>query len=1644
LITLCLIFPERETSIGTWLRATGRTTTMPRFTEALKADLIDKIGEIACWRLGDEHGRTFTHFLRAYYARVPAEDIYRISPDNLFGAAYAHWQLAEKRQDNAARVRVYNPRLEEDGWRCDHSVVEAVTDDMPFLVDSVTAELSRRDLAVQLVIHPVVRVRRSAHGELLGLTTDEGAGAEAGERILAESMMHFEIVRQPDDAAEEIAEALERVLTDVRRAVADWQAMRDMLKSVIAGLESPPAATAADEVAEGRDFLAWIYDNNFTFLGYRAYDFIAKEDAERELIAAVIAGSGLGLLRDPGFLVFDEFRDQAPLPPAVRAFAARSDLLMVTKSNRRSTVHRSVHMDVIVIKRTGGRGEVIGEHMFVGLFTAMAYNLSARSIPLLKRKLNNIIGRAGFDPLEHDGRALINIIETYPRDELFQISEDHLLTTALGILDLQQRRRVRLFLRRDDFERFVSCMVYLPLERYATERRLAIQSILAKAFAGEVSAHYSQVGDSPMARLQIVVRTTPGKIPEYDVDELEAAIVDATRSWSDHLHDALYAAKGEGQGQLLFERYRDAFPPGYRERFNAEQAVADIAVIERTLRSGVLGMTLYRPFGLADTGMRFKVFLQGDPIVLSQVLPMLEHLGLRVIDEVPHAVRIAGGGTAVMIHDFGLQTRAAVPVDLGAVRANFQEAFIAVWHARAESDLFNALVLAAGLSWREVVIIRAYCRYLRQVGIAFSQAYMEQTLVGNPALARLIVDLFKALFDPAGAGEAETRAEAIRGRITAGLERVVSADEDRILRRFFNLVEATQRTNFFQPGDDGGPKPYLSFKLDSRAVDELPLPRPMFEIFVYSPRMEGIHLRGGKVARGGIRWSDRREDFRTEILGLMKAQMVKNAVIVPVGAKGGFVLKQAPDPGSREDVMSEGIACYKTLIRGLLDLTDNLSAGAVVPPPTVVRRDRDDPYLVVAADKGTATFSDIANALSQDYGFWLGDAFASGGSQGYDHKKMGITAKGAWESVKRHFRELGIDTQAQDFTVVGIGDMAGDVFGNGMLLSEHIKLTAAFNHLHIFIDPDPDPAQSFAERKRLFELPRSTWADYAASAMSKGGAVFDRRAKSIALTPEIRARFGIDAVRLTPAELIRMLLKSEVDLLWFGGIGTFVKGDHESNADVGDRANDAVRVNGSDLRCKVIGEGANLGITQFGRIAFARAGGRINTDFIDNSAGVDCSDHEVNIKILLDAIVADGDLTEKQRNSLLAEMTEEVGELVLRDNYLQTQAITLIAAEGVASLDNQVRLMRTLERQGHLNRAVEFLPDDEAMAERSAARQGLVRPEIAVLFSHCKIWLYEQVIASNLPDDRHLAEDVVRYFPTPIQNDFKERIAKHRLRREIIATSITNSLINRVGGTFVTEIFEKTGMSVADITRAYIVARDVFSVRAVWEVIEALDNVVPAAVQVTLHRDVQRLVERATMWFLRNGGSPIDITVNIAAFDRPVTGLASRIETVLPEDVNSRIIHRTRRYQDEGVPEDVARQVAYLIVMPSACDIVRIAAARGVPAEEVAVLYFAVGEALGFGWLRYQAEKLAVTSYWERLAIAAVIEEFYGHQRDITMRIYDNGAGVGDGAIEAWTRSRAAAADRSRALIAELSAASKVDLSMLTVASRQLRTLAEA
>ncbi len=1613
---------------------------MPRTDEERqKADLIATVVRKARRRFTGDRRAAADRFLSQYYRHVPPHDLVEHSPDTLFGAALAHWKLGTTRIPGKSSVRVYNPSVKTDGWRADHTVVEIVTDDMPFLVDSVTAELNRQGLAVHLIIHPILKVRRGRAGRLAEVLQAEESGTGVG----AESFMHFEVTGQSGERLAGIAASVEAVINDVRAAVEDWRPIRNTMAAIIEELESPPANVPAEDAAEVRDFLRWIHDDHFTFLGYREY--LIKGGGERATVS-VNRKAGLGILRDPEFLVFRELHNLASMPPDMRAFVSRPELLMVTKTNRKSTVHRAVHMDSIGIKRLDAQGRVVSQRMFVGLFTSTAYHLSARDIPLLRRKLHKTCARAGFEPAGHDGKALLNILETFPRDELFQISEDQLFHTALGILHLQDRQRVALFLRRDDFERFISCLVYVPRDRYTTALRERAQKILENAFAGEITAFTTLLGDAPLARVHMIIRTTAGRIPDYDAEKIEADLIEAARSWTDHLSNALIAACGEEKGLTLYRRYEDAFPLGYRERLDATEAVADIAVIEETLDSGELGMSLYRPPGAADNQLRFKVYHPHQAIPLSHVLPMLEHMGLMVVDEIPDAVRPRDGGAdVVMIHDFGLETRNGAAVNLGAIRGNFHDTFHRVWRGEVESDGFNGLVLSAGLAWREVVILRAYCKYLRQAGIAFSQAYMEQTLANNPTLTRQIVALFQTMFDPARANGAEARAARILKALNDGLDSVDSADEDRILRRFINLVDSTLRTNYFQRTKDGAHKPYVSFKLDSRKVEDLPLPRPLREIFVYSPRMEGIHLRFGKVARGGLRWSDRREDFRTEILGLVKAQQVKNAVIVPVGSKGGFVVKRPPAGGDRDAIQNEGIACYKTLIFGMLDITDNLKGTKVVPPADVVRRDDDDPYLVVAADKGTATFSDIANQVSADYGFWLGDAFASGGSQGYDHKKMGITARGVWESVKRHFREMGADTQAEDFTVVGVGDMSGDVFGNGMLLSPHIKLVGAFNHLHIFVDPNPDPAKSLAERERLFALPRSGWNDYDRKLLSRGGAVFERRAKSLKLSSPIKKRFGISKDKVTPNELIRALLGAEVDLLWFGGIGTYVKATHESHAEVGDRANDVTRINASSLRCRVIGEGANLGVTQRARVEYALAGGRLNTDAIDNSGGVDCSDHEVNIKILLDSAVAKGELSEKQRNALLARMTDEVAELVLTHNYLQTQAMSLVRAKGVDVLDDQVRLMRMLERTGRLDRAVEFMPDDETLEERAQNKLGLTRPEIAVLMSYSKIWLYDEILDSDMPDDAQLAEDLVTYFPRPVHDRLKTGIARHRLRREIIATRVTNSMINRVGGTFVTEFMEKTGMAAPDIARAYTISRQVFAFRGLWEAIASLDTKVPAAVQTTMTLDINHLIEWTTLWFLRHGERRLDIGGHVARYKEGIATLAESLDKVLPPHYLDDLRTRGKPYLDQGVPEDLALRIAGLVNLFSGCDIVRLARRRKLPVPQVAKLYFAVGTRFRLGRLRAASGGLESETHWQKLAVAALIEEIYGHQLALTNQVLDfsDGATAPAQAIDAWIDKNHAAVERTEQLLSELRSIAVTDISMVAVASRQLRALAD-
>ena len=1601
---------------------------MPSKAELRAGELVQQV----LARLGEKFEPSISaeigSFAERYFARVAADDLLARGVDNLYGALLSLWKFAAKRPAGSARIRVYNPKLEQDGWSSLHTVIEIVNDDMPFLVDTVAMTLAGLGHRVHLLIHPIASTRRDGSGKRV----------REGGTAFSESVMHIDIGAQTDPAGlAEIEAKLAAALEDVRAAVTDWRALLGKLDEAVTALEQQPPPIEAEEVAEAIALLRWMAADNFTFLGYREYDYTSGEEAMR-----IVEGTGLGILRLSDRRVMIGPEGSVAASDMVMRFLKRREALIVTKANARSTVHRPVLLDYVGVRRFNAQGEAIGERRFVGLFTSAAYNRNPRDIPLLRRKVARVIAGAGLAPQSHDGKALLNILETYPRDELFQIGEADLEAIASGILLLQQQPRTRLFLRRDEFDRFVSVLVFVPREAYGTELRERIGILLSEALSGRISNFYTQVGDEPLARIHFIIAVRPGHLAELDGEALERRIAAATRTWADDLAEALAARWGEEVGARIWHRYAAAFPAGYRERYDAAIASADIERIEALTAAAPLAVNLYRPLEVGPAELRFKLYRLGQPVALSDCLPMLEHLGLKVIGENPFEIKAASDGASAWVHDLSLLEPSGVEIALDKIKDKFETAFIRIWQGAMEDDRFNRLILLARLEWREIGILRAVCKYLRQTGIAFSQAYMEEALCSNARIARMLVALFHQRFEPKFEREREARAAEIEAAITLALDQVASLDEDRILRRFLNVITAMRRTNFYQPDAAGVPKPYLSFKLECAAVEELPLPRPFMEIFVYSPRMEGIHLRAGRVARGGIRWSDRREDFRTEILGLMKAQQVKNAVIVPFGAKGGFVPKRAPADAGREALQADGIECYKTLIRGLLDITDNRVGDGIVPPPDVVRRDGDDPYLVVAADKGTATFSDIANALSQEYGFWLGDAFASGGSAGYDHKKLAITARGAWEMVKRHFRETGKDIQSTDFTVVGIGDMSGDVFGNGMLLSPHIRLLAAFDHRHVFVDPDPDPAASFAERRRLFDLPRSSWADYDAKLISKGGGVFDRKVKSVRITPEIKACFKVEHDSLTPTELIRAILTAEVDLLWNGGIGTYVKAASETSADVGDRTNDALRVDGRELRAKIVGEGGNLGFTQRGRVEYALKGGRINTDALDNSAGVDTSDHEVNIKILLDAVVAAGDLTIKQRDRLMTEMSEELAALVLQDNYLQGQAVTVAQAQGPVLLPSFVRLMRSLERRGRLDRAVEFLPDDATLLERQTAGIGLTRPEIAVLLAYAKMSLYEDLLDSDLPDETHFAIDLAKYFPRPLRKNFQAAIDGHRLRREIVATSVANSIINRVGPGFVGDIREETEADAAAIARVYVVARDIFGLRRLWNDIEALDNQVPTAQQTEMLLATVRLLRGSVLWFLRERPGAIDIAAVVADLGPRIEALARELKVALSPPALARVEATEQHLAGAGASAALAADIALLDPLGAALDIIEAARRTGRDSAAVARLHFALGDRFGLDWLRETAERLQLTDYWQRLAVTAALEDLDTRQRSLVVAVLGGANGAEpQAALDAWVAGHEQVLGRVTQLVAEYKLAGGVDAARLAIANRHLKSL---
>lgn len=1594
-------------------------------------------------------------YLQRYYLHTAPEDLTGRDPEDIFGAALSHYRLAENRPQGTASVRVHTPTVEENGWTCSHSVVEVVTDDMPFLVDSVTNELSRQSRGIHVVIHPQVMVRRDLTGKLIEVLDTSARTGGLPHDALTESWIHVEIDRETDRAdLKQITADLLRVLSDVREAVEDWEKMRDAALRIADELPKEPKAGDLndEEVDEARELLRWLSDDHFTFLGYREYE-LHEDDS-----LAAVPGTGLGILRSDPHHGGDDSHPVSPsferLPADARAKAREHKLLVLTKANSRATVHRPSYLDYVGVKKFDDSGNVIGERRFLGLFSSAAYTESVRRVPVVRRKVDEVLRGAGFSPNSHDGRDLLQILETYPRDELFQTPADQLRSIVTSVLYLQERRRLRLYLRQDEYGRYYSALIYLPRDRYTTGVRLRLIDILKEELGGTSVDFTAWNTESILSRLHFVVRVPAGtELPDLtdaDTERIEARLVEAARSWADGFSDALNAECGEERAAELLRRYGHAFPEGYKADHSPRAAVADLVHLEQlTHGRNDFALSLYEPVNAAPGERRFKIYRIGEQVSLSAVLPVLQRLGVEVTDERPYELRCADR-THAWIYDFGLR----LPKKLNGngdyladdARERFQEAFAATWTGAAENDGFNSLVLRAGLNWRQAMVLRAYAKYLRQAGSTFSQDYMEDTLRDNVHTTRLLVSLFEARMSPGRQSAGTELIDGLLEELDGALDQVASLDEDRILRSFLTVIKATLRTNYFQKDAEGTPHAYVSMKFDPQAIPDLPAPRPAFEIWVYSPRVEGVHLRFGKVARGGLRWSDRREDFRTEILGLVKAQMVKNTVIVPVGAKGGFVAKQLPDPSVDRDAwLAEGIASYRTFISALLDITDNLVAGEVVPPAGVVRHDEDDTYLVVAADKGTATFSDIANEVAVSYGFWLGDAFASGGSAGYDHKGMGITARGAWESVKRHFRELGHDSQTQDFTVVGVGDMSGDVFGNGMLLSEHIRLVAAFDHRHIFIDPAPDAAVSYAERRRLFDLPRSSWADYNKELLSAGGGIHPRTAKSIPVNAQMRAALGIEpgVAKLTPAELMQAILKAPVDLLWNGGIGTYVKSSAESNADVGDKANDAIRVNGEDLRVKVVGEGGNLGLTQLGRIEFDRNGGKVNTDAIDNSAGVDTSDHEVNIKILLNGLVTDGDMTVKQRNKILAQMTDEVGKLVLRNNYAQNTALANAVAQSPSLLHAHQRFMRRLGRDGHLDRALEFLPTDRQIRELLNNGRGLSQPELAVLLAYTKITVADELVHTDLPDDPYLQKLLHAYFPKQLREKFPEAIDGHALRREIVTTVLVNDTVNTGGSTFLHRLREETGASMEEIVRAQTAAREIFGLSAVWDAVEALDNKVDADVQTRIRLHSRRLVERGTRWLLNNRPQPLQIAETIADFGEGVEKVWGELAKLL----KGADLEWYQSILDEltaaGVPDQLARRVAGFSSAFPSLDVVAISGRTGKDPLAVAEVYYDLADRLRITQLMDRIIELPRADRWQSMARASIREDLYAAHAGLTQDVLSvgNGKSSPEQRFKAWEEKNAAILGRARTTLEEIQGSDAFDLANLSVAMRTMRTL---
>jgi len=1574
-------------------------------------------------------------FVKYYYCAISAEDMNERGIHDLYGSLVSHWQLLINKDSSERIVKVYNPSFEVHGWQSSRTVVEIAIPSLPFVLSSLKILITRLEHYMYLVINAgnlsIVRNKSNA-------IVNFNAKAKKEQTESFETVVYMEIERQSDEKSLEIISLqIKSLLEDIDLISADWKQMTDTLDSVIK--EAKVYGTFDPDYKEKIAFLNWLKENNFTFLGYSKYNVIKAEDG---IELKQENATKMGIIRSNNHCHEYSISD---LPLDIQNIYLSSSLLILGKTNFLSIVHRPVYTDYITLKIFDKTGNVIGEHRFVGLYTSSAYNNSTLQIPWIKTKVNRICEMSMQSGQIRQKNTLVNLLDTMPRDDMFHASEKELQQVAVGIYQMQERPNLRFFIRKDVFGAFFSCLVYVPRERFNSELREQIQNVLVESLGGHSVTFFTHFSESILARIHFIIRVS--KISDIKINPslIEQKLIDTARTWQDDLKEVLFSHYGEEDGNELYRRYSKAFPASYKENFSSLIAMIDIGHIERMIKNKmVLDMSLYKPIEGSDEFFRFKLFHDSKPIILSDVVPMLENLGVRILNERPYKVR-KQRANGVWINDYKLSQNGYQinnPLDL---KDKFQDAFRAVWEGRAENDGFNKLVLIAGISWEEASMIRAYYKYLWQAGLTFSQTYVEEALCKNIKIVKKLIELFTARFDPDSYVD-EKHQNNIVAEIKELLDEVTSLNEDTIIQRYVEVMLATVRCSYFQKDNDGNRKPYLSFKFNSQIISFLPKPKPLFEIFVYSPRSEGVHLRGAKVARGGLRWSDRHEDFRTEVLGLMKAQQVKNSVIVPLGAKGGFVVKNLDQYKTREEQMKEVISCYQSFIRGLLDLTDNRIRDSISKPEQLVTYDADDSYLVVAADKGTATFSDIANEIAIEYGFWLGDAFASGGSAGYDHKKMGITARGAWESVKKHFLTIGIDTQEEPFTVIGVGDMAGDVFGNGMLLSEHIKLIATFNHMHIFVDPDPDPSTSFAERKRLFELPRSSWSDYDPKILSKGAKIFDRNAKFLTLNKEIKELFHIKENTIIPDEFIKVILKSKIDLFWNGGIGTFVKSSAETHADVGDRNNDNIRINATEFRVKVVGEGGNLGLTQLARIEYALQGGILNTDAIDNSAGVNCSDTEVNIKILVDDIVRSGEMTSKQRNRLLVDMTTEVSEIVLDSNRRQNEAISMTVFRGAQDIEMHYRLINQLEREKRLDRELEFLPTEETVLQRRSDSFGLTRPEMSVVLAYSKILLKEELLNSGLPEEQCMLVMLEKAFPRCLTERYAKYMRRHQLKREIICTQLSNIVVDDVGINFIHRLQDETGSSSVEIVKSYLVSKEVFNINVLRDEIYNLPSSIDNKIKYSMLLELNRLIRRASRWFLKNRRSGLDIENTIELFRVHVETVSGEIFNIIKRLSITQAQTAYDKYINAGIDPKLALNISSMPFMFSALDVVEAATSSDLEIVDVANVYYILGKQLKLDWFREMIKQQGINSHWDSLARAAFRDDVDKQQRNLTVLIMqsnmENKDLEFDKVVSSWISSNKELFDRWEHFVQELNT-SKPDFTMFAVALRELLDLSQ-